>query len=82
VNIAEKIFGSDIGTLKGKSTRQRPMPLGEDLVEIPPELLDQHQDLMYCMDIMYVNGMLLASDWNRSQYSLQELSPSCQPSCQ
>ena len=33
------------------------MPVKDDLVEIPPKLLDQHRDLMYCMDIMYVNGM-------------------------
>jgi hypothetical protein len=42
VNIAEKIFGGDIGTLKGKSTRNRPTPVKDDLVEIPPELLERH----------------------------------------
>jgi hypothetical protein len=45
VNIAEKIFGGDTGTLKGKSTRRRPTPVKDDLVEIPPELLEQHQTL-------------------------------------
>jgi hypothetical protein len=52
VNIAEKIFGGDIGTLKSKSTQRRPTPVRDDLVEIPPELLEQHQDLTFCMDIM------------------------------
>jgi hypothetical protein len=66
VNIAEKIFGGDIGTLKGKSTRRRPTPLKEDLVEIPPELLDQHQDLTYCMDLMYVNGMPMLTGIDQS----------------
>jgi hypothetical protein len=56
VNIAERIFGGDIGALKGKSTRNRPEPVKDDLVDIPPELLEKHQDLTYCMDIMYVNG--------------------------
>jgi hypothetical protein len=66
VNIAEKIFGGDIGTLKGKSTRRRPTPVKDDLVEIPPELLEQHQDLTFCMDIMYVNGMPMLTGIDRS----------------
>jgi hypothetical protein len=66
VNIAERIFGGDIGTLKGKSTRGRPTPVKDDLVEIPPELLEQHQDLTYCMDIMYVNGMPMMTGIDRS----------------
>jgi hypothetical protein len=52
VNIAEKIFGGDIGALKGKSTRNRPKPVKDNLVEKPPELLEKHQDLTYCMDII------------------------------
>jgi hypothetical protein len=66
VDIAEKIFGGDIGTLKGKSTRRRPTPVTDDLVEIPSELLDQHRDLTYCMDIMYVNGMPMLTGIDRS----------------
>lgn len=66
VNIAEKIFGGDIGTLKGKTTRRRPTPVRDDLVEIPPELLLQHQDLTFCMDIMYVNGMPMLTGIDRS----------------
>jgi hypothetical protein len=57
MNITEKSFGADIGALKGKNTRRRPTPVKDDLVEIPPELLEQHQDLILCMDNMYVNGM-------------------------
>ena len=66
VNIAEKIFGGDIGTLKGKSTRRRPTPVREDLVEIPPELLEQHQELTYCMDLMFVNGIPMMTGIDRS----------------
>ncbi len=57
VNIAEKIFGEDIGKLKGKSTRRRPVPVREDWVEIPPEIVETHKNIQYCMDVMYVNGM-------------------------
>jgi hypothetical protein len=52
--------------LKGKTTRRRPTPVREDLVEIPPEMLDQHQDLTYCMDIMFVNGMPMMTGIDRS----------------
>jgi hypothetical protein len=66
VNIAEKIFGGDIGALKGKSTRSRPTTVKDDLVEISPELLEQHQELTYCMDIMYVNGMPMMTGIDQS----------------
>ena len=42
--------------MKGKSTRSRPRVIKEDIVEIPPEILEQHTNLMLSMDIMYVNG--------------------------
>jgi hypothetical protein len=63
-NIAEKIFGKDISSLKGKSTRQKPKPVREDLLEIPKELIEKHHNIQLCMDTMYVNqcGMLTAID--------------------
>ena len=39
VDIAEKIFGKDNGTLKGKTTRPKPPIVKTDLVQIPPELI-------------------------------------------
>jgi hypothetical protein len=66
VNIAKKICGGNIGALKGKSTRGRPTPVKYDLVEIPPELLEQHQDRTYCMNIMYVNGMPMMTGIDQS----------------
>ena len=66
VNIAEKIFGPDIGSLKGKSTRSKPNPVKSDLIEIPSELKIKHQDLTLCMDIMFVNGIPMLTSIDRS----------------
>jgi hypothetical protein len=65
-DIAKKILVGDIGTLKGTSTRHIPKPAKEDLAEIPPELLEEHQDLTYCMDMVYVNGMPIMTGIDQS----------------
>jgi hypothetical protein len=55
VNIAEKIFGADMSSLKGKSTRRKSTPVREDTVEIPEELIANNRKIELCIDIMYVN---------------------------
>jgi hypothetical protein len=56
VNIAEKIFGADMLSLKGKLTRRKSTPVvREDTIEIPEELIVQNCAIELCIDIMYVN---------------------------
>jgi len=57
VQVAEEVYGRDVGALKGKSTRCHPMPIVEDYVEIPKVLIQQNRKVALCMDVMKVNGL-------------------------
>ena len=66
VILAEKIFGPDISSLKGKSTRTRPNPVSNDEIEIPTKIYEEHSNLELCMDIMFVNGQPMLTTIDRS----------------
>jgi hypothetical protein len=51
----EKIFGADMSSLRGKSTRRKSTLVREDVIEIPEELILQNRKIDLCTDIMYVN---------------------------
>ena len=56
INIAKKSFGPNVGTLKGKTTRRKPLPVMDDYIEIPKELIKVQHEVTLCMDGMKVNG--------------------------
>ena len=59
IEIAEKIFGPDVSTLKGITTRQRPKVVVNYFIEIPREMIENNQELIMCMDIIFINQQVL-----------------------
>ena len=57
IKLMECLYGLNIPTIKGKTTRQCPHKLVSDMVSIPHELHDTQHDICLYIDIMYINGM-------------------------
>ena len=51
VNLAEKAFGPDVGSMKGKSTRKLPIPAFSNVIEIPWELLSVNEEIILSLDV-------------------------------
>jgi hypothetical protein len=66
VKNAKKIFGTDMSSLRGKSTRRKSTPVREDGIEIPEELILQNRKIDLCIDIMYVDECGFMTTINRT----------------
>ncbi len=75
VDLAHKIFGKDIPSLKGKSTRSKPKAVVDDHIEIPREIYDNHPELVMEIDITYLNKlpMLVGIDTTIKNRSFEAL---------
>ena len=66
VNLAEKIFGSDISTLKGRSTRPRPEVMIDDSIDIPEELIRGNESIDLAIDLIFINRVVLMTAIDRT----------------
>jgi hypothetical protein len=57
VNLAERVYGPDVGTRKGKSTRRKPNQVVDASIELPDELMDIHDEVTVSLDGMEVNSL-------------------------
>ena len=61
-----KIYGRDIHSLKGKTTRTHPTRLVTDYVNIPSSVLEKNKHVTLSIDIMYVNRIPFVTTISRN----------------
>ena len=62
---ADKIYGQDILSLKGKITRTKPKPLVIDYLVMPKNILENNKKITLSIDIMFVNKIMFITTINR-----------------
>ena len=66
VIIANKVFGPDVGALKGKTTRRGP-PIVDSPVSVDTtSILEHYGEITLCVDLMYVNKVPLLVTLSRN----------------
>jgi hypothetical protein len=68
VDLAEHMFGPDVGTVKVKMTRRKPMPIIDEHIEIPNELISVHEDITLAIDGLTINTLKFLSTISRDIY--------------
>jgi hypothetical protein len=54
IDVATKIWGKNIATLKGKTTRSKTHPVARDYVKVPKELSKLQKEVFLTTDIFFV----------------------------
>ena len=57
VQIAEAIYGKDLGNIKGKTTRTNPPKVTGEVIPCPHHILQHYNNITLVADVMYVNGI-------------------------
>jgi hypothetical protein len=68
VDLAEYIFGPDVGSIKGKMTRCKALPIIDEHIEIPEELKSVHEDVTLAIDGLTINSLKFLSTISRNIY--------------
>lgn len=63
---ARLIFGPDVGSLKGKTVREKEPHVDITITPIPTELMERHRHVVVCFDIMYVNRVVFLVSISRA----------------
>jgi hypothetical protein len=58
VDQAKHIHGKDVRLLKGQTTRNKPLPVIENIVPVPKEILNLHYDVFLTVVLFYVNKIV------------------------
>ena len=69
ITLAEKTIGPDSGSLDGKRTCTKPMPVVHSCVDILKSIYQIHVNIILCMDAMKVNGLSFLTMVLRKLYS-------------
>ena len=66
VIIANKVFGPDVGALKGKTTRRGPPIVDSPMSVDTTSILEHYREITLCVDLMYVNKVPLLVTLSRN----------------
>ena len=63
---AWEIYGPDLGATRGKTTRQKPLVINDkDIVKVPQEILFKLQDITLCVDVMFMDKLVMFTTYSR-----------------
>lgn len=57
IEVAKKVYGSDVAALKGKTTRPKLPVVRQHVLVVPPVIRQYHNDVKLVADVMFVNKL-------------------------
>jgi hypothetical protein len=59
IMVAEDIFRTNLGSLKGKTPQKASVVIEQKVSSIPPEIMNVHHDVVLAVDLIFVNEIPL-----------------------